>query len=141
MHVYSSDARWEKRVPNPVTGLPLTAVTEESHRRNTLNQMQQYNVVAAVVSTGTAPVLPLLERWRSSSSRIFIPAIAFDAPTEIRPEWIRTQHAAGRIRVIGEIGAPYAGYSGGDASYEPFFALAEELDVPIAVHAGSAGGQ
>ncbi len=118
----------------------MTAVTEEAHRRSTLDQMEKFGVVAAVVSSAASPGVPLFQRWQSGSLRTVIPAVAFEAPDEVSPAWIRAEHAAGRIRVIGEIGAAYAGYSAGDAAYEPFFALAEELDIPIAVHTGSTGG-
>lgn len=140
MHVYASDDRWEKRVPNPATGIPLSATTEDAHRQATLEQMRRFNVVLAVISS-KSPTTPVQSRWLAAAPGMFIPAISFDAPGEVTPAWIRAEHRAGRIKVIGEVGAPYAGYSAGDVAYEPYFALAEELDIPIAVHAGSAGGQ
>ena len=140
MHIYTTDPRWDRRVPNPVTGAPLSAATEHEQRLAVLDQMQKHNVVLAVVSTPSKPAAPLHARWMAAAPRKFIPAVAFDAPDEITPQAIRAQHAAGRIKVIGEIGAPYAGYSAGDKLYEPFFVLAEQLDIPIAVHVGSAGG-
>ena len=140
LHGYASDPRWQARVPNPVTGTPMTATTEDAHRRAVMDQMRRYNVVAAVLSSGQATTTPVLQRFTSISSLHFLPAVAFEAPTEVTPEWIRAEHRAGRLAVIGEIGAPYAGFSAGDSAYEPFFALAEELDIPIALHVGSAGG-
>lgn len=141
LHAYSADPRWDARVANPITQQPLSATTENAHREATLSQMRQHNVVIGVLSTDSKDAIALLERWRESDPGRFLPAIAFDAPDVIKPNWIRAQHRAGRIRVIGEIGAPYAGYSSGNAAFESFFALAEELDIPIAVHAGSAGEQ
>ena len=140
LHGYASDPRWQARVPNPITGAPMTATTEDSHRRAIMEQMRRYNVVAAVVSSAHATATPVLQRYTSISSLRFLPGIAFDAPNEVSPEWIRSEHRAGRLAVIGEIGAPYAGFSAGDSAYGPFFTLAEELDIPIAVHVGSAGG-
>jgi hypothetical protein len=32
---------------------------------------------------------------------------------------------------------PYAGLTLSDAKYEPYLALAEELDIPVAVHTGT----
>jgi predicted TIM-barrel fold metal-dependent hydrolase len=139
MHVYATDPRWERRAPNPVTGVPLTATTEDAHRRATLEQMRKHGVVLAVISNGTPPA-DVVRRWVAAAPERFVPAIGFDAPGAVTPEWIRSEHGAGRLRVIGEIGAPYAGYSAGDSAYEPYFALAEELDIPIAVHAGTPGG-
>jgi predicted TIM-barrel fold metal-dependent hydrolase len=45
-------------------------------------------------------------------------------------------HAAGKFAVFAEIGAQYRGLSLDDPKLEPFFALAEELDIPVGVHLG-----
>jgi uncharacterized protein len=140
VHAYASDARWQRGVPNPITRQPLLATNEEGHRAATLDQMRRYGVVAAVVSAGGSEPIPLLQRWMASAPGLVIPAIAFEGPGEIDVEWIRGQHRAGTLRVIGEIGAPYAGYSPGNEAYERYFTLAEELGIPIAVHVGSMGG-
>jgi uncharacterized protein len=140
MHVYSSDPRWDARVPNPITAAPLTAVTEDAHRRAVIEQMNRFNIVLAAISNGGAPESAVQQRWMAAAPGRFVPSIGFNAPDEVTAEWIRNEHRAGRIKIIGELAPPYAGYSAGDAVYEPFFALAEELDIPIAVHAGSAGG-
>ncbi len=139
LHAYASDVRWEQRVANPVTRARMTSNTEDAHRRATLTQMRRFGVIVAVISAAGDP--GLRQRWLSAAPGKFIPGVSFETPGEVSPEWIRAEHRAGRIKVIGEIGAPYAGYSAGNDAYEPYFALAEELDIPIAVHVGSAGGQ
>lgn len=50
--------------------------------------------------------------------------------------WLRAEIAAGRIRVLGELNAQYMGMRPDDPRLEPYYALAEELDVPIGVHLG-----
>jgi hypothetical protein len=50
--------------------------------------------------------------------------------------WLRSQVRAGRIRVFGEIGAQYLGMAPNDPRLEPYYALAEELDVPVGIHLG-----
>lgn len=140
LHAYSADPRWNARAPNPVTNQPLNAATEAAHRAATLAQMREHNVVLAVLSTDARDASDLLERWNEAAPGRLLPAIAFEGPDDVKVDWIRTQYRAGKIRVIGEIGAPYAGYSAGNDAYERFFALAEEIDIPIAVHAGTAAG-
>ena len=49
---------------------------------------------------------------------------------------LRKEVKEGRLAVFGEIGAQYDGYHLGDEVYEPLLALAEELDVPVAIHTG-----
>lgn len=50
--------------------------------------------------------------------------------------WLRDQVKRGRIRVFGEIGAQYLGIAPNDPRLEPYYALAEELDVPVGIHLG-----
>ncbi|MEO8619561.1 MAG: amidohydrolase family protein [bacterium] len=51
-------------------------------------------------------------------------------------QWLRQQVKAHRIEMFGEIGAQYLGIAPNDARLEPYFALAEELDVPVGIHLG-----
>jgi predicted TIM-barrel fold metal-dependent hydrolase len=73
-----------------------------------------------------------------------IPAIPFGTsyPGPHTPEEFRRLFREGRFAVFAEIGAQYHGRTLNDQSYEPFFALAEELDIPVGVHLGEgpAGG-
>ena len=49
---------------------------------------------------------------------------------------LRKEFAEGRLRVLGEVSAQYAGLTLSDPKYEPYLALAEELDIPVALHTG-----
>ena len=49
---------------------------------------------------------------------------------------IRKLATAGSLRVLGELSFQYVGYDYSDPIAERHFALAEELDIPVAVHAG-----
>jgi predicted TIM-barrel fold metal-dependent hydrolase len=44
------------------------------------------------------------------------------------------------FKVMGEVGLQYQGLSPSDASVDAYFALAEELDVPVGIHMGTGGG-
>jgi hypothetical protein len=46
--------------------------------------------------------------------------------------WVRE----GIVNMLGEINTQYAGIAPDDARLEPYFALAEELDLPVALHLG-----
>jgi predicted TIM-barrel fold metal-dependent hydrolase len=43
------------------------------------------------------------------------------------------------FKVMGEIGLQYEGISPSDMRVEPYFALAEKLDIPVAIHMGTGG--
>jgi|GEM_PF-246704 len=52
------------------------------------------------------------------------------------PEWLRRQHATGRLGALGELLNVYYGIPASDERLAPYFALAEELDIPVGVHTG-----
>lgn len=49
---------------------------------------------------------------------------------------LREQIKSGKIKALGEINAQYLGIAPGDSRLEPFYALAEEMDIPIGLHLG-----
>ncbi|MGH7500676.1 MAG: amidohydrolase family protein [Longimicrobiales bacterium] len=57
--------------------------------------------------------------------------------------WYGALEWTGNIGVIGEITAQYAGLAPADSQLDPYFALAEQLDLPVDIHTGTgppAGG-
>ncbi len=50
--------------------------------------------------------------------------------------WLRKEVKAGHIRVFGEISAQYLGMAPNDSRMDPYWALAEELNVPVGIHLG-----
>lgn len=42
----------------------------------------------------------------------------------------------GRFRVLGEVSNQYVGIAPDDERMRPYWALAEELDIPVAIHLG-----
>jgi len=49
-------------------------------------------------------------------------------------DWLRGQFEAGTYEVMGELLNPYAGIAYDDERMMPYYELAEELDIPVAVH-------
>lgn len=132
LHVYAKDGRWDHRVPNPVTGQPMAATTEQAHMQATFAEMKKYNIVKAVVSNDYQSVL----RWKTASPDQIIVSYGFSDPSSVDLEFLRKEHASGRLLALGEIGAQYEGIAPNDSRMEPIFALAEELDIPVSIHMG-----
>lgn len=132
MHAYSKDARWDNKVANPITGHAMTATNEQLHMRETLAEMKKYNIVRALVSTHHDAVL----RWKAASPDNIIASYGFDDPAAVNLEFVRKEHASGRLMAIGEVGVQYAGLAPNDPKMEPIYALAEELDIPLGIHIG-----
>ena len=52
---------------------------------------------------------------------------------------LRKLFTEGGFKVMGEIGLQYEGLSPSDPSVDKYFALAEQLDIPVAIHMGTGG--
>ncbi len=78
----------------------------------------------------------IVEEFRSRAPDRILPAIGFGDGALPAIGELRALHRAGRLRVIGELTFQYAGIAPDDPRIEPYYALAEELDVPLAIHIG-----
>ena len=132
MHDYSTDELSKNQAPNPKTGKRNGLATEEAHMRATLAAMERYNIVKGVVSNNHAVGL----RWKAAAPDRVIVSYGFDDPSAIDLDLLRKEVAAGRLQSLGEVGSQYEGILPNDARLEPLFALAEQLDIPFAIHMG-----
>lgn len=133
MHAHAADRFGKAGIPNPVTGKPSAAVTDEAILRATLAEMRRYNIVKAVAGSS----MEAGERWRAAAPDLFIKGAQIDVGIPMPSiEQLRAEHRAGRLGAMGEIGGQYLGLSPNDSTLEPYFALAEELDIPVGVHMG-----
>jgi len=51
------------------------------------------------------------------------------------PAWLKKQFTSGNLKFMGEVGTQYLGIAFDDPRMTPFYELAEELDIPVAIHA------
>ena len=54
--------------------------------------------------------------------------------------WLRTQMKAGRIGAFAELVPQFLGMSPADPRLEPYWAIADEFDIPVGIHMGPAPG-
>ena len=139
MHAYPGDEAIPA-VANPANGKLPGVKDGESHLRACFAEMKRLNVVRGVVSGGSGDRLAAASHWREAApDRIIAGAgIRGSADTPL-PEIgvLRKAFQERRLQVLGEVTAEYAGATLSDPRYEPYLALAEELDVPVAVHTGT----
>ncbi|MGH6915948.1 MAG: amidohydrolase family protein, partial [Geminicoccales bacterium] len=111
-----------------------------------IDELDRHNVVLRLVSGALADA----QAWAAADPKRFWAGVLFPCPGGRMPtggpqcfpdgaefpslDYLRDEFGAGRLRLLGEITAQYAGLSPADPALEPYFALAEELDVPVAIH-------
>ena len=111
---------------------PLAAPgTDEEVLKATLDRLERYNIRA--VASGP---LDQVSKWHAAAPDRIIPAVPFDDYDRQEPDVFRRLFREGRFAVFAEISAQYNGLSPADESLEPYFAMAEELDIPVGVHLG-----
>jgi uncharacterized protein len=135
MHVHSFPAEYMGglRLPNPATGRPSSAASDEELMQATLKEMRRYNIVKAVTSGPPEVVF----RWKSNEPNRIIGGVHFDEATSLpNVEELRRQFRAGHLGALGELAAQYLGLSLSDSLFAPYLALAEDLSIPVGVHTG-----
>ena len=113
--------------------------TDAAVLSETLAAMEKYNIIG-VVSGGPE----LVAEWRAAAPNRIIPALDFRLAGTTGQRHVaarsiddlRRLRREGRFAVLGEIMAQYEGVAVNDPRMEPFWALAEELDIPVAIHMG-----
>jgi uncharacterized protein len=117
-------------------GAPLPAPANDADLlAKTLEVMKRRNIVAV-----TSGDIDDVTKWRAAAPDRVIPAVHFftsgAAPKPENAQKLRELVKDGKVSVFAEITAQYRGLAPDHPSLEPFFALAEELDVPVGIHMG-----
>ncbi|MEN2711746.1 amidohydrolase family protein [Sphingomonas sp. NPDC092331] len=140
MHAYPATMQLPAPVTNPISGFKSPIRTGADHLAACIAEMQKHNVVKGVVSGGDGDRLQAAIDWHDRDPDRFVAGagIRGSDDTPLPPiEVLRKAFADGRLKVLGEVTSQYAGLSLSDPKYDPYLALAEEFDVPVALHTGT----
>jgi predicted TIM-barrel fold metal-dependent hydrolase len=111
----------------------------DEYMKELVAEWQRLNVTAVVMGDPKT-----VKKWMEAAPGRVIPGTSFDgtgADTNFVPvEDLRKSFAQDGFKVMGEVGLQYQGISPSDPSLDKYFALAEELDIPIGIHMGTGGG-
>ena len=120
---------WWDTCPNPI--YPVT--TDEELLRVVLATMNRYNVVLAA----TSGPLEQVRRYRQAAPSRILPGLNTAVASLGTPDSLRELIRKGDIAIFGELVPQIEGISPDDEILEPYYALAEELDIPLAIHVTS----
>jgi predicted TIM-barrel fold metal-dependent hydrolase len=125
---FAAQIKCKVMVQSPATDAAVLA--------GTIAQMERFNIVAGVIAGDR----PIVAAWRKQHPDRFIPAANFftdeGLPPVGRVAALAAQARSGETKVFAEITAQYRGLRPDHPALEPFYAMAERLDVPVGIHMG-----
>ena len=108
-------------------------MTDDALMNETLAIMRRRNIIGIVSGS-----LPLVQQWRKQAPERVIPGLQFEIqPGSLSPDAIGKLHADGDIAVLGEVTNQYAGILPADPAFEPYLVMAEQRELPVALHLGT----
>jgi uncharacterized protein len=122
----------EPPCPDPM----WSPMTDDELMNQTIDVMERLNIVG--VLSGEEP--DRIAAWMAAAPGRFIPGLVLQfgvGGADFSTDSLRSLHAAGRLDVLGEVINQYAGIGPDDQRMEPYWALAEELDIPVGIHVGT----
>jgi predicted TIM-barrel fold metal-dependent hydrolase len=133
------DPRWDPPTyagktfkDKPTCAHPVISAKDDADLRDkSVAELRRYDILA--VTSGPPD---FVAAWRKAEPKRILPAVYVDMSDPPPIEALRALHAAGQMVVLGEIAAQYEGVAPNDSKLEPYWALAEELDIPAAIHIG-----
>lgn len=125
MHLHTAfrGAGRERKKPNLIS-----YKDQATHRDSTFMFLKQYNIVKAVTDG------PYALDYQERNPELFIPGIT--RAHSIPIDSLRKLFEEGTYNIMAEFGPQYSGLAPNDETLEPYFSLAEELDIPVGIHMG-----
>ncbi len=139
--------RWDQRelyqmvflaeLKNPKCENPVwSPVTDSAMRVQTLEVLERRNIFALV--SGDPELVPA---WLAAAPHRLTASLSVgggaNGTVVPDPEQARDAFTNGPYKAMGEVGTQYAGILPTDERLAPYWALAEELDVPVGIHVGT----
>ena len=100
--------------------------------RDSLAALRRHNVRRAITDGSVDRVAT----WRAQAPDVILPAVAFGKQEEKSIDELRALHRAVQLAAFAEVSTQYRGIRADDPRYAPYFALAEELNIPVGIHLG-----
>ncbi len=114
---------------------PLKAAhSDQEYQDEVLAEAKRLNVT--MVASGDAA---LLHKWKQAAPDRVIPSLGLFSTDGVSVEAFRDSLSSDFYQVMGEMAPQYQGMSPSDMSLDAYFAVAEELNIPVGIHMGTGG--
>lgn len=117
--------------PEPCKGRGSSLATSKESLDATLAEMQRYNIVKGFLS---GPDPKEVQEWAAAGRGRFLPSAFISKPGMPVLDTLRPRYEAGELSGMGEIATQLNGIPPNDPALEPYFAFAEERDLPVLIH-------
>ena len=122
---------WQKKPPcrDPV----WSPQTDQELMQQTITVMKRRNVFGVLSGTTDR-----VRQWSEAAPGRFIAGLQFQLGRDtISPAELRAMYQAKQFAVFAEVTNQYVGIGPSDPQFEPYLAVAEELDIPVGIHVGT----
>lgn len=137
LHARSFNNYGDPPAPNPITGKRPEWKNNKEVVAMTLDTLKKYRVVRAITSGSLA----LVTDYQKADPGRIIPSLDYpdnqNSPLPDTASFIRLFHER-KFLVFGELGLQYEGKALTDPELEPYLAICERLEIPVALHTGLA---
>lgn len=122
---------WEEIRQDPPCDNPLwSPMTDAELRDRSVGVLERLNMVAVVSGSPER-----VREWQMAApARVMAGLELFGIGIEVPPDSLRRLVAAGRVDVLAEVSSQYRGLGPDHPDLEPYWAMAEELDIPVGIH-------
>ena len=117
--------------PEPCKGKGSSLATSKESLDATLAEMRRYNIVKGFLS-GPDPME--VQQWAAAGGDRFLASAFIFKPGMSALDTLRPKYEAGELSGMGEIATQLNGIKPNDPALEPYFAFAEERDLPVLIH-------
>ncbi len=124
---------WVAMLKQPPCARPVwSPMTDDEVMTQTIEVMTRRNIVGVLSGKPDR-----VAAWMKAAPGRFLPGCGLSLdPDDPSPDSLRALHKVGRLAALAEITTQYAGIAPDDPRMEPYWALAEELDIPVGIHVG-----
>jgi uncharacterized protein len=106
--------------------------TNEALMQQTIDVLERYNIYGVLSGTPER-----VAAWMEAAPGRFYPGLGFQLnPNSLSPDALREMFMNGKLAVLAEVTNQYLGIAPDDERMQPYWELAEELDMPVGIHMG-----